>query len=526
MSQLAPAAPPPAQIAADLARPGAVLLVSCYELGHQPFTVASPWAHLERAGFGVDGVDASLDALTDAAIDRARLVAISVPMLTALRLGIEIASRVRARNPAAHVCMFGLYASMNAQHLLGGGHADSVIGGEFEDALVDLAIRLGAGIEGGAVSATRAQVSEATGAPILRRLAFEVPRRDRLPALDRYAKLIGPREGETRTVGYVEASRGCLHRCLHCPITPVYEGRFFVVPREVVLADAEQQIAAGARHITFGDPDFLNGAGHSMAIARELHAAHPEVTFDITAKVEHILKHRERFPELARLGCIFVVSAVESLSDVVLAELDKGHTRDDVLEALVVVSEAGIALRPTFVAFTPWTTLDDYVALCDFVVERGLVDNVDPIQLAIRLLIPPGSALLRQDGPRTWPWLGELVPEELGYRWTHPDPAMDALHAAVSRVVDEAARREEEAGATFARIRALALEAAGRGEAAEVAAPRGGRRFVPRITEPWFCCAEPSREQLRQVTSCERIGGEVIAVREEKVSSCCGSGKG
>src|SRR5262249_46210534 len=97
-----------------------VLLVSCYELGHQPFAIASAWAQLERAGFDVDGVDASLDPVDDLTVDRARLVAISVPMHTALRLGVTIARRVRTRNPSAHVCMFGLYAAMNADHLLDG----------------------------------------------------------------------------------------------------------------------------------------------------------------------------------------------------------------------------------------------------------------------------------------------------------------------------------------------------------------------------------------------------------------------
>src|SRR5207247_1136898 len=108
-----------------------------------------------------------------------------------------------------------------------------------------------------------------------KRLHFTVPKRDGLPALDRYATLVGPREGESRLVGYVEASRGCLHTCKHCPITPVYEGRFFIVPKEIVVADAAQQIDRGARHLTFGDPDFLNGVGHSLAIVRELHARFP-----------------------------------------------------------------------------------------------------------------------------------------------------------------------------------------------------------------------------------------------------------
>jgi hypothetical protein len=352
-----------------------------------------------------------------------------------------------------------------------------------------------AGVTTWATLRPRSSGSALAAAPVLRRLPFVTPRRDGLPGLGRYARLVGPALGEERIVGYVEASRGCLHRCLHCPITPVYDGRFFVVPREVVLADAAQQIAAGARHLTFGDPDFFNGVGHSLAIARALHEAHAGVTFDVTLTVEHILRHRAHFAELARLGCVFIVSAIESLSDRVLDELDKGHTRADVFEALRVTGAAGIPLRPSLVAFTPWTTLDDYLDLCDFIVEEGLEANVDPIQLAIRLLIPPGSALLGKDCPR--PWLGPLVPDELGYRWVHPDPVMDRLHADVSRRVEEDTHSKEDARVTFAAIRALAYRAAGREPRAVTG--KAARAFVPHLTEPWFCCAEPSRVQLDQV---------------------------
>jgi hypothetical protein len=300
----------------------------------------------------------------------------------------------------------------------------------------------------------------------------------------------------------VEASRGCLHRCLHCPITPVYDGRFFVVPREIVLVDARQQIEAGARHITFGDPDFFNGPGHSMAIARALHENHPGVTFDITVKVEHILEHRHRFAELASLGCIFVVSAVESLSARVLEELAKGHRPGDVVTALHITREAGIALRPSLVAFTPWTTLSDYLELCEFIFERDLVDHVDPIQLAIRLLLPPGSALLRGGAPR--PWLGPLVAREFGYTWAHPDPRMDALHVEVTQVVEAGARLGEDALDTFRRIRLAAYLAAGREPPREPALL--SRKFVPKLTEPWFCCAEPSAALVGQVARSEPVG--------------------
>ena len=124
-------------------------------------------------------------------------------------------------------------------------------------------------------------------------------------------------------MGYLEASRGCNHLCRHCPIPPVYGGRFFVVPQDVVLADARRRVDAGAAHLTLGDPDFLNGPRHAVAVARALHAAFPDVSFDFTAKVEHLLKHRALLPELRALGCAFVVSAAESLSDTVLAHLER-----------------------------------------------------------------------------------------------------------------------------------------------------------------------------------------------------------
>jgi radical SAM superfamily enzyme YgiQ (UPF0313 family) len=272
--------------------------------------------------------------------------------------------------------------------------------------------------------------------------------------------------------------------CRHCPIPPVYGGRFFVVPVEVVLADIRQQVEAGARHITFGDPDFLNGPGHALAVARALHAEFPWLTFDFTAKIEHLLRHHERLPELARLGCAFIVSAAESLSNTVLTHLEKGHARADIETVARLVSAAGMALRLTWVAFTPWTTLDDYRELLDFVEAHELVDAIDPVQYSIRLLVPPGSLLLESAALR--PFLGDLVQDQLYYPWTHPDPRMEALHRGVSSAVAQAADAREDAAATFQRVRALADQAAG-AEPRPFQAPAHDRRRPPRLTEPWFC---------------------------------------
>jgi radical SAM superfamily enzyme YgiQ (UPF0313 family) len=462
-----------------LTEAGAVLLISSYELGHQPLNLASPVAYLKQAGFAPATIDSSVEEIDEELVRAARLVAISVPMHTALRLGVRVAERVRAVNPGAHVCFYGLYATLNGDYLLG-EHGDSVIGGEYERALVELARALDAGEAAGSVAGVGTR--GAAVAPVLERLAPVVADRSSLPGLRRYAGLEW--DGTIARAGYVEATRGCHHTCGHCPITPIYGGRFFAVPRDSVLADARAQIGAGARHLTFGDPDFFNGPGHGLRICRTLHEEFPGLTFDATIKVEHILQHRRLIPELAELGCVFVVSAVESLSDVVLAMLSKGHTKADVEEALGILDGAGLPMRPSLLPFTPWATLEDYLELLRFVAERDLQEHVDPVHFSIRLLVPPGSALLSD--PTSTDWIGELDQAAFTYRWRHADPRMDELQAEVGRIVEAAALGGEGARETFARMWEAAHRAAGI-EPTNMPTPAVRRRRPPRLTESWFC---------------------------------------
>ena len=411
----------------NLREPGSVLLISCYELGHQPFAAALPLGFLRAAGFAPEALDIAVDPFNPEKVARARFVGISVPMHTALRLGVKVAESVRALNPEAVICFYGLYAALNADYLLEHG-ADYCIGGEVEAPLVALVESLDERMkdEGGRMNPTRplhpssfilhpfpGGVSRlrAPDRPFLQRLAFALPVRDQLPPLDRYARL--EHQGQRRVAGYVEASRGCLHLCTHCPIPPVYGGRFFVIPEEVVLEDIRQQVRGGAAHITFGDPDFLNGPGHSLSVVRAMHAEFPDLTFDITTKVEHILKRGSMLPELGRLGCLFLISAVESVSEAVLAILEKNHTCADIEQALTVVRAAGIAPRPTWVAFTPWTTLGDYLDMLAFIEAHGLIDHVDAVQYTIRLLVPPASYLLKR--PEMKPHLGPLNQASFSY---------------------------------------------------------------------------------------------------------------
>ena len=467
------------------------LLISTYELGHQPFGLASPAAWLRREAVVVDCVDAAKDRVPDGLIASADLIAFYLPMHTATRLAAPIIQRARALNPAATICAYGLYAPLNEAWLRGLG-ADEVLGGEFEEALTGIAMRGRRSSHAAAppVDGVQPGVLAVPRPAPLPKLRFLVPDRSGLPPLQRYASLeLG--DGRRRVVGYTEASRGCRHLCRHCPVVPVYEGQFRIVQAQVVLADIAAQVAAGAQHITFGDPDFFNGPTHADRLVKELHRVHPDLTYDVTIKVEHLLLHRALLPVLRDTGCLFVTSAVESLDDRVLGFLDKGHTRQDFLDVVDLCRRESVTLAPTFVAFHPWTTLAGYCDLLDTLADLDLIDHVSPIQLTIRLLIPNGSGMLAL--PEVAALAQTFDPGTLTYRWTHPDPEVEALQQEITRLVGgqaTAARRP-----MFAAITAAAHRRAGLPVPALPPAP--GRPAAPYLSEPWYCCAEPSPEQLR-----------------------------
>jgi radical SAM superfamily enzyme YgiQ (UPF0313 family) len=462
------------------------LLVSTYDLGRQPFGLASPAAWLRAEGVEVRCVDLAKEPLPLHEVDRADLIAFHLPMHTATRLAGPVIAKVRARRRDATLCAYGLYAPLNSEWLrsLGVNH---LLGGEFEGDLTAIARALK-----GADDRTPPPVVSPPDRRSVPRLMFRVPDRSSLPPLTKYATL-RLADGSTRRVGSTEASRGCRHLCRHCPVVPVYRGQFRVVPNDVVMADVAVQVEQGAEHITFGDPDFLNGPTHAMRVVRALHERFPSLTYDVTVKIEHLLQHRSLLPVLGDTGCLFVTSAVESLDDRVLARLEKGHTRCDFVEVVQHCRDAGLTLVPTFVAFHPWLTLDDYCELLDTIAALGLVDHVAPIQLALRLLIPPGSRLLELDEVRDL--VGPFDPGTLTYRWQHPDSRVDELHEDVIAFVGT--RMQTDRRAVFSEIRSVAYERAGR--SAPPPLPASSAVEVPYLSEPWYCCAEPSADLVRLV---------------------------
>jgi hypothetical protein len=164
----------------------------------------------------------------------------------------------------------------------------------------------------------------------------------------------------------------------------------------------------------------------------------------------------------------------------VLRRLEKGHTRSDVVRAVGMCREAGLTLTPTFVAFTPWTTIESYRQMLREIAALDLVDAVASIQLAIRLLVTTNSRLLELDDIRRA--IGPFDTAALAYPWRHDDPAVDHLQRAVSDHIGRRVGRSRTE--VFREVWALAC-----GEALAPFPPGTVRMRadVPWLDEPWYC---------------------------------------
>ncbi len=463
-----------------------VVLISPYEIGRQPFALAEPAAWLKQEDFDVECIDLANQPFEPSRFADARLIAIHLIMHAGARLAAEIIPQISKEAPNASICVYGLYAPVNDAYFRSLG-CEYVFGGEAESDLRSLSQALREKHPTDEFRLTRNSLDKQE---------FITPDRSSLPALDQYASL-RLADGREKTVGFVETTRGCKHLCRHCPIVPVYAGVFRVVSIDVVMQDIRQQMAAGAQHISFGDPDFLNGPGHARRIIERFQSEFPGTSWDATIKVEHLLAHAKHIEYFATNHCLFITSAVESIENQVLEELEKGHEEADFYQALELLRSLGISMLPTFVPFTPWTTIEGYLRLLKAIVRLRLVNCVAPVQLSIRLLLPHGTRLLESEH-RHADWLGEFDSQMLGYKWIHPDPLVDDLQERIQNWVMDAEQDGLDRQKIFAGVWKLAHSMNG---SQPPALTQGVQPHAPQMSEPWYCCAEPTALQMSQISA-------------------------
>ena len=399
-----------------------VLVLSLYDLGRPPLEAFALAARIRGAPtsegmWTAEVTDLAVEAWPTEGVGAADVIVLSVPMHTAARMAVDASSRIRSENSAAAIAGLGLYAH------LAGPALDNALDASFGPHETDRCLEWLAG----------------QAATSLRRLSHPAANSDsQFVALDRYAKLaVGQ---DRRVAGALSASTGCLHRCRHCPVPVAFDGRIRLSTIDSVIADANLQVASGATHLSFTDPDFLNAPSHARRVIRALKELHPTMTFDCTVKVEHILRNETIWPEFAAAGCLFVVSALESVDNAVLEILDKGHTAADGEHAVHILRSADIEIRPSFLPFTPWTTIRGIAELFAFAERCDLLDSIDPVQFTIRLLVPHGSLLATHAA--MLPHRGDYDDDAMTYRWTSADTEVDALQARLALIAEAGASQQ------------------------------------------------------------------------------------
>ena len=184
-------------------------------------------------------LDLSVEPWDPPLVGWADAVAFSVPMHTATRHG----PRARAAASTAPTCAYGLYAAMCH------GVVDVTIAGEYEAALVAWA--------------------NGTSTPVTPVLDRSPPRRGAHARSQRAAAARPLRaliDAAGRPAASVEASHGCAHRCRHCPVPVVYDGRIRIVDEDAVLADVAQLVAAGRDAPDLRRPRLPQRAAHSLRV--------------------------------------------------------------------------------------------------------------------------------------------------------------------------------------------------------------------------------------------------------------------
>lgn len=404
------------------------LLVSVYEGGYQPITLASTARTLKDAGCPITILDTYVEGVNEDKLKAADLVVISLPLFDAVHPGIEVARRTRELNPSAHITFIGQHATIHQSRLVG-RYGDTAISGDWEIPLLQLIEQLGgkqhphiAGLASENTLTLQGNIS-----PVINRKHFKVPDRSILPDLRKYPNVqINKLLGAEQVVGSTEMARGCHHKCMYCSVYAAYDGKVGLIPLEVVVADVRNLVEMGMTHLTFIDADWFNAKHHGIEILRALHQNFPTLTYDITTRVDHILENEHLIPELEALGVRIITSALEFPKEDVLRIFNKEITLEQTEQALKVMQKSGIKLNPTFIMYNPWIDVSDLSYFHEWIKSVGLEDIVDPIQYETRLSIYKGSPLLNTPEVQRM----QLEEHEFHYTWTHQDPWVDELYQA------------------------------------------------------------------------------------------------
>ena len=440
-----------------------ILLLSFYDLGKQPKIISELVQKIDTSNNIIEIIDYSIED-KNVITEEYDVLGINASMHTASVLAEEF---LNGKVLPKKLFVFGLYAHVFADMFPQFVSIDNFLNNDIEEYL---------GIKQN----------------INYSFKNTVPDRSKLPHISEYSHII---DGENNIIaGSTETTYGCKHECTHCPVPIQFHGSFKTFGEEKIMQDVSNQVEDGAKHISFNDPDFFNGPKHAIKILELLNNKHPEITYDSTIKVEHILKYPQYFQELKELNMLFVISAFETTNDKVLNILKKNHTADDLKRAVELSLSNSIDIRPTWMPFTPWTEVKDFVNIINLIENYKLRETVAPIQLTIKLLIPKNSLILSSN--EIEPYIGVFDPTSFSYQWTYKNPEIDKLQKQLFEYVLNNESIDE-----YEQYLGLVDIVQSHTGVSLIRHSEYVKRSVPKLSETWFCCSEPNKIQLDRIKS-------------------------
>lgn len=440
-----------------------ILLLSFYDLGKQPKIISELYKKLDNGSNQIDIIDYSIEE-KDLTLDNYDVLGIYASMHTASVLAEQY---LRDRKLPNKLFVFGLYANVFSEMFSDFQSIHSFDSDELESLL-------------------QVQLNPNYS------YKHTVPDRTILPSITDYSHIV---DGSNNLIaGSVETTYGCKHECTHCPVPIEFKGMFKTFGTEKIITDVTNQVEEGAKHISFNDPDFFNGPKHALKILQLLNEKHPSITYDSTIKVEHILKYPDYFQELKNLNMLFVISAFETTNDHVLNILQKNHSSNDLNKAVELSLENNIDIRPTWMPFSPWTEQNDLISIIKLIENYKLRETVDPIQLTIKLLVPKNSLILKR--PEMKEYLLDYDPASFSYAWKYKFPNIDNIQNELFTYV-----LQHESENEYTQYLGLVDILESHTNETLLNSEKYSQRIVPKLSETWFCCAEPNKIQLDRIKS-------------------------
>jgi len=410
-----------------------VALISTYETGFQPLIISTAAAALLQNDITPAVYDLYMDKSDRSGIMDHEFYGIGLTLFDSLQGGVAIAAEIRAENPDAHICFYGPYADLNKERLM--RYGNSCILGDWERPLTRLARVVLAGNDKEWTRMPRVYSLANRGAKAeYDRSYCVVPARHLLPPIHTYSNtFIENILDRKMAVGNVETTRGCHHKCKFCSVYATSGTKVKFADPEVIMADVDQLVKQGVEHITFVDAEYINNIKFSLDIVNRIHDKYPQLTYDFTTRIDHVVENEAAISEFKNTGCIAITTSIEFPRKDILEKLDKGITSQHILKGMEILKRNEIKVHTTFVTFNPWTDLEGLMNLSFFIKDNDLEDVIDPIQYETRLHIYKGSPLLN-DGTLSGLTLHE---QDFHYEWEHPDPQVEEVFQRMVKPAEE-----------------------------------------------------------------------------------------